>query len=57
MRKHMRCALALICFGVLLTGCGKVDSLVKMDVSENTTMVMKDGTMQSAIVESFDQEY
>lgn len=59
MKKHIVSTIVLVCFGVILSGCSKnkVDSLVDIEVTRNTTMVMKDGAMQAALVEDFDKEY
>lgn len=59
MKKHIVSTIVLVCFGVILSGCSKdkIDSLTKMEVTENTVMLMKDGAMQSSIVEDFDKDY
>lgn len=58
MKKHIVSTIVLVCFGLMLVGCkkNKVDSLLKIDVDCNTTMVMKNGEMQLALVEEFGQE-
>ncbi len=57
MRKHVVVLALALCL-VGLAGCNKdSQTLDQVDIKENTTMINADGTMQSAIVESFEKDY
>lgn len=60
MKKIILAVTLVLCLCLVMMGCkrGKtMQTLLQTEITENTTMVLKDGKLQSAIVESFDKEY
>lgn len=57
MKKKVRGVLALLCLSTMMVACKSSPSLLTKDVTSSAILLLKDGSVQSAIVEDFDKDY